>query len=61
MIWRMEMPQARMAVISLSAESRPNTSMMETSAAHGMENASAIGSASSRNFPAITGDTPWLM
>ena len=33
MIWRMEMPQARMAVISLSADMRPKTSMMETSAA----------------------------
>ena len=61
MICRMEMPQARMAVISLSAERRPKTSMIETSAAHGMENASAIGSASRRNLPAISGEMPWLM
>ena len=61
MICRMEMPQARMAVISLSAESRPKTSIMDTSDAHGIEKASAIGSASRRNFPAVRGGTPWLI
>ena len=34
-IWRIDTPQARMAVISLSADMRPKTSITATITAHG--------------------------
>ena len=57
-IWRIDTPHARIAVISLSAESLPKTSMTDTSAAQGIVNASTIGSTYSRKMNAFLTGTP---
>ena len=57
-ICRMEIPHARMAVISLSADILPNTSMMETSEAQGIVKASAMGTAYRTKSIALLRGTP---
>ena len=61
MICRMEIPEERMAVISLSADSRPNTSMVDTRAAQGMVKARTMGSTQSRKVKALAAGTPLEM
>ena len=61
MIRRMETPHARMALISLSAESRPNTSIVETRAEMGIDMESVPGKPNPRNCKTLMNEAPPAM
>ena len=61
MIRRIETPHARIALISLSDDSRPNTSRVETSAAMGIDMESVPGKPSQRKRATIENDAPLAM
>jgi len=57
-IWRIDTPQARIAVISESADIRPNTSITATITAHGTVKVSTIGKMYPVNLRKVRNEIP---